>query len=64
MNQVVATECATCRGDIGLWSPPDLRTGYTHMKPGGAADFEANKDHEVTPTEYVPFPPSWGGAAD
>jgi hypothetical protein len=59
MTQEVATECGTCGGDIGLWVPPNLKHGYTHMKAGGAADFEANKNHDVVPTWYVSFPPSW-----
>jgi len=60
-NPQVATECWLCGQAIGLCSPPDLESGYTHMKPGGGADFDANKDHDVDPSDYVPFPPSWTG---
>lgn len=59
MARSVATECGTCGRDIGLWAPPDLQSGYTHMREDGAADFDANANHDVVPTDFAPFPPSW-----
>jgi hypothetical protein len=55
----VATSCATCRCDIGLWSPPNLAAGYTHIRSDGGARFDLNSDHEIVPADYVPFPPDW-----
>ncbi len=55
----VATTCKDCGGGIGLWGPPNIESGYTHIRPGGAPLWEFNKDHEVKPADYVPFPPGW-----
>lgn len=55
----VATGCATCHNDIGLWDPPRLSSGYTHIQPGGAPHWDLNSDHDVVPSDYVPFPPDW-----
>lgn len=55
----VATSCGTCHGDVGLWDPPKLSSGYTHIRTGGGPHWHLNNDHEVSPTDYVPFPPSW-----
>jgi hypothetical protein len=57
----VAISCSTCNCDVGVWSPPDLTSGYTHIRPGGGPHWDLNGDHEVSPTDYVPFPPSWAG---
>lgn len=55
----VATSCGVCHTDIGLWSPPSLDTGYTHIRPGGGPDWDLNRNHEVAPVDLVPFPPDW-----
>lgn len=55
----VAISCGTCHGDVGLWSPPKFSSGYTHIRPGGGAHWDLNRDHEVSPTDFVLFPPSW-----
>lgn len=55
----VATSCASCGNDIGLWDPPKLSSGYTHIRPGGGPRWDLNGHHEVAPSDYVPFPPDW-----
>lgn len=55
----VATSCATCHVDVGLWLPPNLGSGYTHIRLDGGPRWDLNSDHEVNPADYVPFPPEW-----
>lgn len=59
----VATGCLTCHGDIGLWNPPRLDSGYTHIRAGGGPDWDLNKAHVVVPADWVPFPPEWSAPA-
>jgi hypothetical protein len=59
MHPMVATRCLTCRADIGLWSPPRIDSGYTHILRGGAPDWDRNRKHEVVPGNPMPFPPDW-----
>jgi hypothetical protein len=55
----VATRCTACDGDIGLWVPGDLGSGYTHIRDDGGSIRTLDADHKIDPTDFVPFPPGW-----
>lgn len=42
------TQCK-CGQDVGPWDPNEEGSPLTHIRGTGAADFKANRDHEVDP---------------
>lgn len=39
------THCARCLGDTAPWNPDVPFSEMTHIRPGGGADFDRNRDH-------------------